>query len=73
MIASARLVPWLSRAGGKLSQPLEVKLRCIGPAGGLTLAHLLATGEPHPLMAPFTLKRFRHLDYVIESGTTTAR
>ncbi len=43
------------------------------PAGGLTLAHLLATGQPHPLMAPFTLNRFRHLDYVMESGTTTAR
>ena len=43
------------------------------PAGGLTLAHLLATGAPHPLMAAFTLNRFRHLDYVMESGTTTAR
>ena len=43
------------------------------PAGGLTLAHLIAKGEPHPLMAPFTLSRFRHLDYVMESGTTTAR
>lgn len=43
------------------------------PAGGLTLAHLIATGNPHPLMAPFTLNRFRHLDYVMESGTTTAR
>ncbi len=43
------------------------------PAGGLTLAHLIAKGEPHPLMAPFTLNRFRHLDYVMESGTTTAR
>lgn len=43
------------------------------PAGGLTLAHLIARGEPHPLMAPFTLDRFRHLDYVMESGTTTAR
>ena len=43
------------------------------PAGGLTFAHLIATGEPHPLMAPITLKRFRHLDYVLESGTTTAR
>ena len=43
------------------------------PAGGLTLAHLVATGQPHPLMAPFTLNRFRHLDYVMESGTTTAR
>lgn len=43
------------------------------PAGGLTLAHLLATGTPHPLAASFTLDRFRHLDYVMESGTTTAR
>ena len=43
------------------------------PAGGLTLAHLIAKGEPHPLMAPFTLNRFKHLDYVMESGTTTAR
>ena len=43
------------------------------PAGGLTLAHLVATGRPHPLMADFTLKRFRHLDYVMETGTTTAR
>jgi sarcosine oxidase, subunit beta len=43
------------------------------PAGGLTLAHLVATGVPHPLMAPFTLNRFRHLDYVMETGTTTAR
>jgi sarcosine oxidase, subunit beta len=43
------------------------------PAGGLTLAHLVATGAPHPLMAAFTLDRFRHLDYVMETGTTTAR
>ena len=43
------------------------------PAGGLTLAHLLATGAPHPLAQAFTLDRFRHLDYVMESGTTTAR
>lgn len=43
------------------------------PAGGLTLAHLLATGNPHPLMAAFTLNRFRHLDYIMETGTTTAR
>jgi len=43
------------------------------PAGGLTLAHLVATEQPHPLMAAFTLKRFRHLDYVIEAGTTAAR
>lgn len=43
------------------------------PAGGLTLAHLVATGQPHELMSDFTLSRFRHLDYVMESGTTTAR
>ncbi|MDP5218544.1 FAD-dependent oxidoreductase [Ruegeria sp. 2205SS24-7] len=43
------------------------------PAGGLTLAHLVAKGAPHPLMAAFTLDRFRHLDFVMEAGTTTAR
>ena len=43
------------------------------PAGGLTLAHFVATGQPHKLMEAFTLKRFRHLDYVMETGTTTAR
>jgi len=43
------------------------------PAGGMALAHLVATGTPHPLAAPFGLGRFRHLDYVLEAGTTTAR
>lgn len=43
------------------------------PAGGAGLAHLIATGRPDPLCAPFGLNRFRHLDYVIETGTTTAR
>jgi len=43
------------------------------PAGGFCLAHLVATGAPHPLIAPFGLGRFRHLDYVVETGTTTAR
>lgn len=43
------------------------------PAGGLCLAHLLATGTPHPLATPFGLGRFRHLEYVLEAGTTTAR
>ena len=28
------------------------------PAGGSLLAHHIATGEPHPLAAPFSLKRF---------------
>lgn len=43
------------------------------PAGGYTLAHLIAHDEPHPLIQSFSLDRFRHLDYVMESGTTTAR
>jgi sarcosine oxidase subunit beta len=43
------------------------------PAGGLCLAHLVATGAAHPLAEAFTLGRFRHLDYVLEVGTTTAR
>ena len=43
------------------------------PAGGMCLAHLVATGAPHPLAEPFGLGRFRHLDYVMEAGTTTAR
>ncbi len=43
------------------------------PAGGAGLAHLIATGRPDALTAPFGLNRFRHLDYVIETGTTTAR
>ncbi len=43
------------------------------PAGGYTLAHMIAHDEPHPLIVPFSLDRFRHLDFVLESGTTTAR
>ena len=43
------------------------------PAGGLTLAHLIARGFPHPLMSEFTLNRFKNLDFIMESGTTTAR
>ena len=43
------------------------------PAGGFTLAHLIANGEPHPLIAPFALQRFRNLNFILESGTTTAR
>lgn len=43
------------------------------PAGGLTLAHLIANDQPHPLIEPFSLNRFRHLDYIIESGTTSTR
>jgi len=43
------------------------------PAGGFTLAHLIANDRPHPLIEPFSLNRFRHLDFIFESGTTTAR
>ena len=40
------------------------------PAGGLTFAHLIATGTPHPLAEGFLLERFSKLDFVLESGTT---
>jgi len=43
------------------------------PAGGFSLAHLIANNEPHKLIEPFSLQRFQHLDFVLESGTTTAR
>ncbi len=43
------------------------------PAGGYTLAHLIARDEPHPLIVPFSLNRFTTLDFILESGTTTAR
>ena len=43
------------------------------PAGGYTLAHFLATSTPHKLIEPFGLGRFRHLEFVSEAGTTTAR
>lgn len=41
------------------------------PAGGYTLAHLIAKDEPHPLIEPFGLKRFDKLDFILEAGTTT--
>ena len=43
------------------------------PVGGLTLAHLIATGRPHPLIEPFSLKRFERLEFILESGTTATR
>jgi len=43
------------------------------PAGGFTLAHLIANNEPHALIEPFSLQRFDSLDFILESGTTTAR
>jgi sarcosine oxidase subunit beta len=42
------------------------------PAGGFTLAHLIANNEPHQLIEPFSLARFQGLDFVLEAGTTTA-
>jgi len=42
------------------------------PAGGYTLAHLIAKNEPHPLIAPFSLQRFKRLEFILEAGTTTA-
>jgi sarcosine oxidase subunit beta len=38
------------------------------PASGWCFAHLLATGEPHPLIARFTLDRFRNGHVMDESG-----
>ncbi len=38
------------------------------PAAGLTLAHTIAHGEPHPLIRPFALDRFRHGATLDESG-----
>jgi sarcosine oxidase subunit beta len=37
------------------------------PAGGTVFAHLLATGEHHPLSAPFALERFARGELVDES------
>jgi sarcosine oxidase subunit beta len=42
------------------------------PAGGYTLAHLIAKNEPHPLIVPFSLARFKRLEFILEAGTTTA-
>ena len=38
------------------------------PAGGETFAHTIATGEPHPLTQPFSLKRFRQLALIDEAA-----
>ncbi len=43
------------------------------PAGGMALAWLAANDAPHPLIEGFGIGRFRHLDYVIETGTTSSR
>lgn len=38
------------------------------PVSGYTYAHLLATGQPHPLAAPFDFERFTRGDTVDEAG-----
>ena len=40
------------------------------PAGGLGFAHLVANDDPHPLIEPFAMERFRRLEFVSETGTT---
>lgn len=40
------------------------------PAGGLLLAHSLATGKPHPLAEPFGLDRFRSNRLVDEAAAS---
>ena len=43
------------------------------PVGGLTFAHLLATGQPHPLASAFGLDRFSGLKLLLEAGTVAQR
>ena len=43
------------------------------PVGGLTFAHLLATGRPHPLAEAFGLDRFSGLRFLLEAGTVAQR
>ena len=43
------------------------------PAGGEGFAHLVAKDQPSPLILPFGLDRFKSLDFVFETGTTTIR
>ncbi|MCW1843641.1 FAD-dependent oxidoreductase [Prosthecomicrobium hirschii] len=43
------------------------------PVGGLTFAHLIATGTPHPLAEAFGLDRFTGLKFLLEAGTVAQR
>lgn len=43
------------------------------PVGGLTYAHLLATGRPHPLAEAFNLERFSGLKFLLEAGTVAQK
>jgi sarcosine oxidase, subunit beta len=40
------------------------------PAGGVTFAHLIATGSSHPLARPFSLERFRTGALIDEGGSS---
>lgn len=40
------------------------------PAGGLTMAHTLATGKRHPLIEPFSLERFTSGALIDEAGAS---
>jgi len=40
------------------------------PAGGFTMAHTLATGQPHELIRPFSLERFASGRLIDESGAS---
>ena len=41
------------------------------PISGKTMAHTVATGEPHPLIVPFALDRFHRLDQLGEKGAAS--
>lgn len=43
------------------------------PVGGLTYAHLIATGQPHSLAEAFMLDRFAGLRFLLEAGTVAQR
>lgn len=43
------------------------------PVGGLTYAHLIATGQPHTLAEAFGLDRFTGLRFLLEAGTVAQR
>lgn len=43
------------------------------PIGGVTFAHLIATGQPHELADAFGLERFSGLKFLLEAGTVAQR
>ncbi len=56
---------YVSTAGTAASSPYRV--------GGLTFAHLIATGRPHALAEAFGLERFPALRFLLEAGTVAQR